>query len=430
MLSEKEKMVLNLIDENREETVRYLGKLINFKTVTPSDNEKAESDDFREHQDFVYKTLKEMGFDLEMWEIDPSNLDPFPGAYIDRDRDFSKMPVVVGKLESNGEGKSLILNGHYDVVPTGITENWTHDPFAGEIEDNKIFGRGACDMKGGIAAMIQAVRFIRKAGIRLNGDLIVEIVPDEEATSMGTLACCQRGYKADGAIIPEPTDMNVLLAMRGNLSGTITVFGRAGHADMNQPHWKDGGAVNAISKAAKIILALEELTNEWRDRPDKRHRFLDPDIVVPTVIHGGAWVVSHPEEVKIKFTADFNSSTANLREELEEKLLSVAHTDPWMKAHPPALEADLMYGAEIDENQRIVKTAIETLQELGFHPELTGMGSLTDAIHLVNYSKIPTISIGPDVKTAHETDEFVDIDQLIDTTKALALTVLRWCGYE
>jgi len=398
--------------------------------VTPAQGQRAETGDFLEHQRVVSETLEESGFRVETWEIEPSKLEPFPGAYIDPERDLSNMPVLVGRLRGQGGGRSLILNGHYDVVPPGIVENWKHDPFGAEIEDNRIFGRGSSDMKGGIAAMVQALRIIHTSGIRLNGDVTVEIVPDEEATSMGTLACCQKGYNADGAVIPEPTDMNVLIAVRGNLSGTITVFGRAGHADINQPHWKEGGAVNAISKAAKIVLALEDLTREWRDRPDKRHPYLDPDIIVPTTISGGKWVVSYPEEVKIGFTADFNSPAANLREEIEAQLKRVAAADSWMREHPPLLEADLMYGAEIDRNEPIAMAAFTTLEELGFQPRFCGWGTLTDAIHLVNYSKIPTVSIGPDGRTAHETDEYLDIEQLTATAKALALLILRWCGSE
>ncbi|MBW2122864.1 MAG: ArgE/DapE family deacylase [Deltaproteobacteria bacterium] len=430
MLSEKEKSLLGLIDENRDGIVRYLRKLLAFRTVTPAQGQRAETGDFLEHQRVVSETLEESGFRVETWEIEPSKLEPFPGAYIDPERDLSNMPVLVGRLRGQGGGRSLILNGHYDVVPPGIVENWKHDPFGAEIEDNRIFGRGSSDMKGGIAAMVQALRIIHTSGIRLNGDVTVEIVPDEEATSMGTLACCQKGYNADGAVIPEPTDMNVLIAVRGNLSGTITVFGRAGHADINQPHWKEGGAVNAISKAAKIVLALEDLTREWRDRPDKRHPYLDPDIIVPTTISGGKWVVSYPEEVKIGFTADFNSPAANLREEIEAQLKRVAAADSWMREHPPLLEADLMYGAEIDRNEPIAMAAFTTLEELGFQPRFCGWGTLTDAIHLVNYSKIPTVSIGPDGRTAHETDEYLDIEQLTATAKALALLILRWCGSE
>ena len=96
-------------------------------------------------------------------------------------------------------------------------------------------------MKGGIAAMLCAVRAIREGGTELSEDLTVEIVPEEEITEMGTLACCQKGYKADAALIPEPTNLNVLVAHRGAISGKITVFGRAGHAQIAQPHWREGG---------------------------------------------------------------------------------------------------------------------------------------------------------------------------------------------
>jgi len=430
MLTNKERKVLELIDRNRDEIIEYLKKLINYRTISPDKGHKAESDDYKDLQNFIRMTLDELNFDIDMWEIDSSELIKFPGSGIWPDRDLSNMPVLAGKLGGTGQGKSLILNGHYDVVPVGIIENWTHDPFKGEIEDNKIFGRGTNDMKGGIAAMIQATKAVLKAGIELKGDLIVQTVPEEETTCMGTLSCCQMGFTADAAIIPEPTDMKVLVAVRGNLYGKITVLGRAGHAEMPQPHWTEGGAVNAILKAKKIIEALEELSEEWRTRPDKQHRYLHPDTIIPTVIHGGEWPVTYPEKVEIQFGTMFVPNTKNKLEEIEEKLNSVANNDPWLKAHPPIIEVpeEWMYGAEISEDEPIVKLGIEVLEDLGFEPELRGYGTLTDCVHLINRAKIPTISIGPDIKTAHMADEYVEIEQLMDTTKALALAIIRWCG--
>ena len=247
---------------------------------------------------------------------------------------------------------------------------------------------------------------------------------------MGTLACCQKGYKADAAIIPEPTNLDILIAMRGNASGKVTVFGRAGHADEGvQPHWSEGGAVNDISKSVKILQALEELTEEWKSRPDKQHKLLNPDMVMPTIIKGGEWLIMYPEKVEIGFNADFIPSTLNLKGEIEEKIMSVAATDPWMKKHPPKVEGGYMYGAEIDENEPIIKTASEAARELNIHPKLVGWDTMTDAVHIINYSKIPTISVGPDNTMAHKADEFVDIGQLVQTTKILALSILRWCGY-
>lgn len=430
MLSEKEKQVLRLVDENKGEIVEYLRRLIKFKTVTPPPNGKADGDDYRKLQDLICRTLKGMNFSLDTWEVDASKLKEFPGSGVNPDRDLSNMPVVVGKLKGAGKGKSLILNGHYDVVSPGVIENWNHDPFKGEIEGNRIFGRGAYDMKSGIAAMLEAVKFIQEVGVKLNGDLIIETVPEEELTSMGTLACCQKGYTGDAVIVTEPTNMDVLVAMRGNLTGKITVFGRAGHGDVLPPHWKEGGAVNAITKAVKIIQALEELTEEWRNRPDKQHRFLNPDMVIPTIIRGGEWIIMYPEKVEIEFDSDFIPGTADLGKEIEEKIMSVAATDPWMKEHPPKFEANpWLYGAEVDGNEPIVQTAIEAAKELGIEPKLVGVDSLTDAIHLINYSKIPTISFGASGGGAHEPNEFVNIDGLISATKVLALAIMRWCGY-
>jgi acetylornithine deacetylase len=208
------------------------------------------------------------------------------------------------------------------------------------------------------------------------------------------------------------------------------VPGRAGHAEMTQPHWREGGAVNAISKAVKILQALEELKEDWRTRPDKQHKFLDPDIITPTLIKGGEWSVTYPEKVEITFDSMHIPQTAKIREEIEQRIMSVAATDPWMKEHPPKLETSAwLYAAEVDENEPIVKTAMNVAKELSIEPRLVGMGSLTDAIHLINYSRIPTISFGPSDKTAHAIDEFVDIGQLVNTTKVLALAILRWCGY-
>ena len=430
MISERERMVLELISTHSDEIIQFLKKLIRFKTLAPPIGGGVDDNEYINHQKFVTDALKKMNFNTDTWEIDASKLESYPGAGVMPDRNLGRMPVVVGTLKGDGKGRSLILNGHYDTVPLGVIENWTHDPFNGEIHGGKIFGRGACDMKAGIAAMLQAVKFIQKAGIRLDGDLIVQVVPEEELTQMGTLACCQKGYKADAAVIPEPSGMNVWIAMRGSIHGKITVFGKAGHAAQRQPHWRAGGGVNAISKAAKIILAMEELTEEWRDRPDKQHKFVDPDNIVATVIKGGEYWEMYPEKVKIEFSSNFVPGSVGTIEEIEEKIKSVANTDSWMKEHPPQIDISWVYGAEIDENEEIVKTAIESANELGFKAETKGLGSLTDAIHLINYSNIPTISIGPEtLENAHAPDEYVEIDQLISSTKVLALIILKWCGY-
>ena len=428
MLTNLEAAVLNQIDQNKTEIIAFLQQLIRFKTVTPQDRARAEGDEFVAHQQLVQQFLNDMGFATELWEAEATDWALFPGGGVFPDRDLSNMPIVVGQRTGRGGGKSLLLNGHYDVVPVGDITAWRYDPFAAELVGGRVYGRGTTDMKGGLTAMLMAIRYIQAAGVQLKGDLIVEVVPDEEATCMGTLACCKRGYTADAAIIPEPTNMNVLVAMRGSLYGTISVFGRAGHADWNQPHWTKGGAVNAIEKAMKVIAGLEALTAEWAARTDRQHKFLSPDKITPTLINGGEWPVTYPERVDITFGAQFIPGVMNKEAEIQAKLDAIAAEDDWLAHHPPQLTTgEWLYGAEVAEDAPIVTLATAVLSDLGHQPKLIGYDSLTDAVHLINYAHIPTISIGPGGHQAHSVDEYIELEQLLATTKALALAIMRWC---
>lgn len=429
MISALESRVLTLIEQNQTDLIASLQQMIRYKTVTPDLDARAEGEDYRTHQKYIRALLDDMGFETEMWEIDAAQLEDAPGRGVRPKRDMSGMPVVVGQFPSGKEGKSLILNGHYDVVPAGDTSLWTHPPYSATIENGKMYGRGTADMKGGNAAMLFAVKMIQQAGLTLNGDLTVQIAPDEEATCMGTLACCLRGYTADAAFIPEPTNMGVLVAMRGSVYGTITVPGRAGHAEMVQPAWTEGGAVNAISKAAKVVQMLDALAEEWRANPDRYHKYIGPDFVLATGIHGGEWEVTYPETTEIRFGAMIAPPRGNPIEEIHARLDELTQSDPWMAAHPPTLtHGPWYYGAEVAEDEPIVQTGAAALTDIGIHPKLNGFGSLTDAIHLINLSKIPTISIGPDKETIHAVDEFIEISQLVELSKTIAILVMRWCG--
>ncbi len=427
MLTSEEKAILRRIDDRKGDLVDCLVRLIRFRTVTPLFRGRAEGDDYSGLQRFLSDRLADLGFGIELWEADASALDRFPGSGVVPDRDLSNMPILVARRE--GKGPSLLLNGHYDVVPPGVGKNWRHPPFEGVVEGDRVFGRGACDMKAGLAAIVEALRCVVEASAELPGTVVVESVPDEEMTSMGTLACCERNVRADAAIIPEPTDLQVLVAVRGSFGGRIVVSGRAGHSEMAQPPWREGGAVNAISKAAKVVEGLEKLNAEWALQPDKRHRYLPPDSIVPTMIRGGEWDVMYPERVEITFDSMFVPSTKDKRQEIQAALDRIATEDDWMRGHHPTLEAgDYLYGAEIREDEPIVRAASTALKDIGVEARLVGFGSLTDMVHLINYSKVPTVCVGPSYGTAHAADECVKIDDLVTTTKALALMILRWCG--
>ncbi len=427
MPSDVEQRVLGAIERREDALVDLLVRLIRFRTVSPLLGARAEGAAYRDLQLFVAERLRPLGFDVETWEADASDLDAFPGSGVVPDRDLSNMPILVGSRP--GRGRSLLLNAHYDVVPPGVAENWSRPPFEGALANGRVYGRGACDMKGGFAAMLFALECIAEAGVEIPGPLLFESVPDEEQTSMGTLACCQRGLRADAGIIPEPTGLQVLVACRGSFSGTIVVTGRAGPSEMTQPPPEQGGAVNAIAKAVRVLEGLEALNASWQASPGRRHKYLDPDTIVPTMIRGGEWEVMHPERVEIAFTSDFVPATKDIRGEIQALLDSIAARDPWMREHPPVIvPAGYLYAGEVREDEPIVRTAAAALADLGIPPRLKGMGSLTDMVHLVNTAKVPTVSVGPSPDTAHAADENVAVEELILTAKALALMILRWGG--
>ena len=175
-------------------------------------------------------------------------------------------PLTVGTLRGSGGGRSLVVNGHIDVVAAGDESNWTSPPFAAEVRDGRIYGRGACDMKGGVGAALFALRRLHACGVGLAGDVFFEAVPDEETCAMGTIAAIARGYRADAGLVPEPTRFNLWVATRGLLHGTLSVQGRSAHAEMNQPPWEEGGGVNAIQKATYLLGALDRLSEDWARR--------------------------------------------------------------------------------------------------------------------------------------------------------------------
>jgi len=429
--TEAEKKVLSMVDQNQEELIKLLQELIAFKTVTPRDGQRAENNDFINYQNVISGVLQNLDADhIDRWEVDASSLKSFPGSGVTEDRDLSRMPVVVGTFEGTGGGRSLILNGHYDVVPEGPLDQWQHPPFAGQVDGDRMYGRGTCDMKGGIAAMLIALQAIFQAGVRLKGDLLVQSVMDEEMSCMGTLSCCQRGYTADAAFIPEPTDMKVLVAMRGSIYGKVKVRGRGGHTEMDQPDWTEGGAVNAIEKSITVLQAMAALSEEWRVDPERQHALLSPNVIVPTRIDGGGqWEVTIPDLVEIYFGAMFLPGTMDIQQEIQQYVTQKTGSDDWLRQHPPefVFNPTWHYGAEVGEEEPIVQLGLQLVERLGYPPEVCGFGSLTDAIHLVNYSKIPTISIGPGSQPAHTADEYVEIQELVDLSKIIALLVMRWC---
>lgn len=381
-------------------------------------------------QELVAGWLQENGFQVDRWELDLTALAEHPAYSAEIHRDHAL--GVVGLLGEPGGGKTLILNGHVDVVPPGDEREWTFSPWDGQVKNGEVRGRGALDMKGGLVCALFAAKAIREAGVRLKGQLILESVVGEEDGGVGTLAATLRGYRGDGAIIMEPTDLAICPSQAGALSFRITIRGRSAHAAV-----RDEG-VSALDKLWPIygeLLAFEGDRNHNSGGPLFRGYTIPFPLSVGT-IQGGDWPSSVPDRVQVegRYGLIPGEDVAKAQKAFEETVQRRAREDPWLREHPPEVEwwGGRFLPAQTREDEPIV-TALQqsVLELLDREPKLEGVPYGSDLRHLVLEAGIPTVLFGPgDVRRAHAPDESVAIGDLVSTMRVLALTALRFCGYE
>ena len=238
----KKEAVMSWLRSHEQEQIEFLQQMIRIPSVTGNEGPI---------QEFMAKTLTEMGLAVDLFVPSLEELQKHP-AYVAPAQPYEGRPDVVGTLKGAGGGRSLLFNGHIDVIPEGSLDNWQHDPWSADIADGKMYGRGTSDMKSGAAAMTMAIRAIQACGIRLKGDLIVEYVMDEELTGNGTLACVMKGYKADAGICCETSSMCVQPGSIGRIWFTINVKGKAAGI---QKH-REG--VSGIDLGYLVCKAVEE----------------------------------------------------------------------------------------------------------------------------------------------------------------------------
>ncbi|MDE3839268.1 acetylornithine deacetylase [Bacillus methanolicus] len=407
------------LKENRVKGIKLLQKLVQEDSMRGNESRA---------QAIVIEKCRRLGFSLDIWEIGEEKLVNHPDFCSDR-KDFSGNPNVVGVLKGSGGGKSMILNSHIDVVPPGDRNDWKNDPFSGHIEEGKLYGRGATDMKGGTVAMLLALEAIISSGIKLKGDVIFQSVIEEESGGAGTLAAVLRGYKADGAIIPEPTNMKLFPKQQGSMWFRITVKGRSAHGGTRYE------GVNAIEKSMAVIKKLEELETK------RNKRITDPlyeSIPIPIPINigkiqSGQWPSSVPDIALLE--GRMGVGPAETLEEAKKEMIAsleeLAETDAWFADHPLTiewfggkwlpgnLEADHPLISVISESFEIVKKSKPVI-------EASPWG--TDGGILSNVGQTPVVVFGPGVtKAAHDVNEYIVLEDMFETAEIIALTLLKWC---
>jgi acetylornithine deacetylase len=432
-LSPLERSVTDAVARRRDELIALLCDLVRFDTRAPEAG-SAPRDEVA-LQDYVAGRMRAAGLAVRVWEPEPADLPPNRYAIPDG-HDFRGRPQLLATAAGAGGGRSLLLNGHIDVVTAEPVDRWTSPPFAPDVRSGRVYGRGACDMKGGVASMLFATEVLRSLDVPLRGDLIVNTVTDEESTGAGSLAVAAAGLGAHGGIIPEPTGLTAWLGTRGSLMPRITIEGRAGHAGFPPAHWSAGGPVNAIEKLQLVLEALQRLRHEWVLRPDCQHEVLAPGSIVPTAITAGQWMVSYPAaatlECHVQYVpgqGDSDGYGSGVEREIEQRVLAACAADSWLSEHPPRFEwpGDAPAGWVAPEHP-VATTTLAAMEALQLPRTVAAKTTFFDGPTFTR-AGIPTIAFGPgDILRAHAVDEFVPVDDLVRAAQVIALAAMRFCG--
>ncbi len=350
---------------------------------------------------------------------------------------------LVGVHKGQGGGKSLLFNGHVDVVPPGETAWKDGDPFSGKVENGWIHGRGSVDMKGGNAATVFALKALLKAGLQPKGDVIIQHVAGEEckATEVGTGAVLDKGYLADGAIVVEPTcsgqPFEINTASSGIFEMKWSVKGKSVHAGLRREVVRDGGAgaevgVDAIEKGMIVYQALKDLERQWGQTKKHPMYKIGNFCINAATIKAGQGPSFVPDNMEMSYSIWYppQDTPDQIIKEVEEQVRNYCNTDPWLRANPPEITWIFNWPSfDVSSEHEFCKTvqkAVKTVRPDG--GDFTGMFAVCDA-SFIHEKNIPVVVLGPgETKYTHGTEEKVAVQQLVEAAKMYALAIVEWCG--
>ena len=417
-VTELESKVLGSLDEAA--LVESLAALVRVPSVGGSDAEA-------EVQKLCAELLREQAYDVDEWELDLDELaqDPwFPGTEAERAGGIG----VVGTSPGD-DTPGLILQGHLDVVPAGDPATWQGaDPFSAEIRDGALHGRGACDMKAGVAANLAVVRTLRDVGIRLERPLAVHCVIGEEDGGLGAFATLRRGHRGDAAVITEPTGGRIVTATAGALTFRIEVAGRSAHGRRRRE------GVSALEAFWPFYQALVRLEAGRNADPDPLFGSDLPYALSVGVVQAGDWASNVPDKLTAegRLGVQLDEDPRQARLALEDAVAEVSAKDPWLRENRPTVSwpGGQFASGRIDPDHVLVGEVTEAVVATGGRrPPLGAEVYGSDLRLYAGIGGIPTLHYGPgDISVAHGPQEHVDLDELVQVTRSLIVLALRRCG--
>jgi acetylornithine deacetylase len=413
--------VLEHIDAHANEIVSSVRDLVRIPSISGSDQEN-------DIQATMANELSGLDLEVDHWQIPLAETlaaTDFPGVEVDRREAWG----LVGALRGRGDGPSLMLNAHVDVVPPGDLSAWRHgDAFNGAVDQQAVYGRGTCDMKAGLVAALWVVRSLTALNVPLRGDLLLASVQGEEDGGLGTYATLARGWRADACIIPEPTSLDLVPANGGSLTFRLRVRGLATHASRRT------SGISAIEKFLPIFTALRRL--EARRNADRHPLMSRWDIAYPIeigMVHSGDWSSSVPDLLVAegRYGVAIGESTEDARNRLEAGVAQACAEDAWLRDHPVEVEwwGGQFAPGETDLDASIVTVVRNAHASVSARPQQTwGAPYGSDLRLMTGIGGVPTVHYGPgDAALAHGPNEMVPIAEVLTATRTLAVVAMNHC---
>ena len=411
--------IFHHIENKRDEIARTLSELVRIPSITGQEGEA---------QKYMHRLYSDLGLKVTSRDADHGKISRHK-AYVKSSFDYSGRPNIVGVLEGKPSAKSLVLNGHIDVVSPEPVAEWEFSPWEGRAVGNKLYGRGACDMKAGLIANCYALKALLENGFKPEGTIILQSVIEEELMAGGgTLACLLDGFTADGLVIPEP-NMKITIAHPGVMFFKVKVIGKSAHAGVAHT------GVNAIGKMNIVYDALlkldERRAQENRHPLFEKHAGRSCHLNIGTY-RAGDWVSTVPgwAEIECRMSHLPAEDTDKVRQQVQQAAKKAAEGDEWLRQHPPEVvwHERQVIPWEQDPNDPLVlafKSSADSTLQSNF--DIIGATWGLDT-RLAPFFHMPALTFGPNGGNIHGVNEYVDIDSLLDCTKVLAAFIIDWCG--
>ncbi|MCT4609441.1 MAG: ArgE/DapE family deacylase [Pelagimonas sp.] len=388
-------------------------------------------------QAFMAMALTDRGYALDQWQIDVTEIQHLPGFSPVLGPYDDAVNVVGTHRSKTGTGRSLILNGHVDVVPAGPLDMWDTPPFEPRVEDGWLYGRGGGDMKAGLVSNLFALDALSACGMAPAADVFYQSVVEEECTGNGALACLARGYTADAALIPEPFSEHLVTAQLGVLWFQVLLKGMPTHVAYA------GSGANAIEAAVPLIAALHDMEHRWNAAENRTSDYAHMDHALNLnvgKIEGGDWTSSVPAwcVFDVRMGVFPGQSIEAAKAEIEKVILNAARQNDFLRNALPEIIYHGFhaegYALSQDSSAKATSAiaALETAHRTATGEELLreAITATTDARFFGLYADTPALVYGPRAEAIHGFNERVDLESMRRVTKATAMFIADWCGVE